>query len=202
MESKTIAVDVDGVLANFNLGYGTIFDKNFNLNVAQHAPNPPVWDWPEHFGATDDQVAMVWGLIHKSPHFWEFLEPLATAESDLYALDYLRSKGHEIYFLTNRVGEDCKGQTWRWLKKQGYSDPTILITSDVKYAKADICRGLGVDMIIDDRPSNLLNLPRRTAGYMKRYAYNEFEPIPQVAYVDKITEALLEEGLVDERFTR
>jgi 5'(3')-deoxyribonucleotidase len=200
MDSKTIGVDIDGVLANFNDAYGKVFLDQFGIDIMEHADDPPVWHWPQHFGVDQVKVDMVWSFIKSSPHFWEFMNPLKQAEDDLYALDYLRSKGHEIYFLTNRHGADVKGQTWRWLKKHGFSDPTILITSNLRGAKGSICAGLGIDIIIDDKPENLEHLPGCTQGYLVERAYNEGQAPSGAEYTCCVAEVLHAEGLVDERF--
>lgn len=175
-----ISVDIDGCLANFNLGYGDLFKGwGFPYNAKAF---PPVWDWPEHYGATGDEVDKVWQEIKASPTFWELLPPLPKALEALGRLNDARDRGHEIYFLTSRVGVDCKGQTWRWLKRCGYVDPTILICTSGHGSKGAICEGLGVDAIIDDKPENLQGCPNATRAYLINYSHNQGANAPTRAF--------------------
>lgn len=174
-----IACDLDGCLVNFNRGYGELFRYRVKKRFPPYDDPefPPVWDWPEHYGASKGEVDRVWSFIYDSPRFWEDLRPLPDGQRALLLLSLMRKQGHEIYFLTTRKGWNVKGQTWRWLKHHGYSDPTVLICADGHPNKGHICEGLGVDVMIDDKPENLTYCPRRTHTYLVDYPHNrEYTP--------------------------
>ena len=190
-----IACDIDGCLADFNRGYGALFpDHEFPF----HDPNfPAMWHWPQHYGISNSVVHAAWRKIKSSTTFWENLKPTLGATDGLSILNAARSDGHEIYFLTTRSGRDCKGQTWRWLKQYGFSDPSILVSASTPQAKGYVCLGLGVDVIIDDRSLNLNNTYDPTRRYIVDAAYNRAPRAPSKKYtrVDTVWHALKEEGL-------
>jgi len=182
-----IACDIDGVLADFNKGFAKLFP---NLDVPLDSPTfPPVWDWPEHYGAEPGTLLAAWKHIETSPTFWDDLDPEPGA---LDALEHLAAawEKHEIYFVTNRFGATCKQQSINWLERQGMPDhhggislaPPQIERWDViiptPYTKAQIIEEIDADLFIDDRPDNfkgvrsktrcvLINKPYNTSGRMK-----------------------------------
>jgi len=191
-----IACDIDGCLSNFNKGYRILFPDH---DFPESSPDfPPVWSWPEYYGVSKKAVSVAWKTIKNSKTFWEELESLPQANEALKALNKLRRKGkNEVYFLTTRAGFDCKGQTWRWLKKRGFNDPTILISVQTPQAKGYVCAGLGVDVIIDDRALNLNNVHAPTRRYLVDAAYNRVISSPhKCTRISTVYEALEAEDLV------
>lgn len=183
-----IGMDMDGVLADFYHGFSALFPQ---LSLPEL---PTVWDWPEEFGATDEEVAAAWATVRGSTNFWEDLAILPDGQELLDALNQVRQHGHEVYFLTQRFGPDVKGQTWRWLKRHGYTNPTVLIAPG---SKAALAEGLDLQILVDDKPGNLENLPETTRGYLVDYPHNHsWEMPPNVQRVGTGLDALKVEGLV------
>ena len=190
-----IACDIDGCLANFNEGYRSLFSgQDFPPPSVDF---PPVWHWPQHYGASAKEVNTAWRVILQSATFWENLSPLPSAKEAIFHLNNARMDGHEIYFLTTRGGVDCKGQTWRWLKQHGFNDPTVLISASTPQAKGYVCSGLGIDVMIDDRPLNLNNVFAPTRRYLVHAPYNTEEQSPLVGgtRINTVLDALALEGL-------
>lgn len=144
-----LGVDLDGVAANFNKSFSQLC-KSQGIDLPDFSTvDPPIWDYPEHFGATPEQMQEVWRLIKESENFWAQLEPYAGATAALKELSELSEKGHEVYFLTLRRGLTSKVQSERWLRECGVKNPTVLITPN---GKARLAHELGLTHVIDDYP--------------------------------------------------
>ncbi len=82
--------------------------------------------------------------------FWVELEPLPECHAALAMIQEQQEQGDIIYFITNRPGKYAWHLTNDWLVAQGYRNPTVLIASD----KGSVCKGLGIEMFVDDKPEN------------------------------------------------
>lgn len=150
---KIIGVDVDGVLANFFEAY-----ERLHIQVAGEdkfgdkkwpAQRPQYWHWPAEFGYTREHTSEVWKRIKQDPLFWAMLKPLPGAEEFLNAL---ANSEHEVYFITDRPGNNPQHQTIDWLYEYGYSHPSVIIS---RHGKAICCDAVGTDLYIDDKPENV-----------------------------------------------
>jgi hypothetical protein len=64
----------------------------------------------------------------------------------------------EIVFLTKRpqtVGATAQVQTQRWLESKGYRLPSVFV---VQRSRGRIADALGLDIVVDDRPENCLDV--------------------------------------------
>ncbi len=147
-----IAIDVDGVLADFVLGFGQLLRRIEPKDIDLFDPEfPPLWNWPEYYGWHKDTIARAWTEVENSGYFWKLLFPYATAQEDMKLLEAL-SHRHEIYYLTNRAGKTAKQETEEWLSSRGITNPTVVVCRN----KGTFCKAVGVDIIVDDLPDNLL----------------------------------------------
>ena len=168
--SRVIAVDLDGVLIDFNSGFAKVLKQvapTVKLDVFD--PRfPAVWGWPAHYGYTGDDEEKAWREVIHSSLFWKALFPYATAIADLEYLNQLQSK-HDIYFVTTRPGDTAKQQSEAWLRGNGVDNPTVVICG----AKAAFCTAVHADIIIDDKPENLLNQSYKVQTALFKRPYNE-----------------------------
>lgn len=165
-----LALDIDGVLANFNLHCAKKFieitkEDRFPENWYMHPERLcPVWDWWFHWGYTEKQRKAVFAKMEKAnPPFWYDLPIMPLVKDSLFCLNRRAMyHGDQVYFLTHRLGDTAKIQTERWLYQYGLAYPTVLIVAaDKKYTVLD---ALGADVFIDDK----LETVRSAIGHAKR----------------------------------
>lgn len=131
---------------------------------------PPCWEWPNHFGYTQEQEKQVWKQVWSDSSFWQSLDEEPYGSEAVNKLDKLAFSGHDIYFITNRSGVRAKLQTERWLEARGMYNPTVLVTGD----KIPVVRALKLDAYIDDKPETLIELGKDVIlrTYAKLTSYN------------------------------
>lgn len=188
-----IGVDLDGVLANFESQFAPLLSSLSHIAFPLSDPNfPPVWDWPEHYGCSTAEVEAAWEIVVKDESFWARLAPFKdTTDADLTVLRHARAAGHEIYFITTRLGVRCKEQSERWLYMQGYTNPTVIVSRK----KGPVAQGIELDLFVDDKPSNILEVQRHslTTCYLLDRPYNKTMDHPR--RVRSVREMLDSEGL-------
>lgn len=148
-----IGFDVDGVLAKFTAAYQRLFVRIDGRELFQPGDeeNPPTWHWPQMRGYSEDTAKSVWEHIMRDPSFWSRLAPLDGAETLSMCIAELERK-HDVYFITNRPGENAKQQTEEWLRNYiGLTSPTVLISGD----KAACCAALKLTAYVDDFLENI-----------------------------------------------
>lgn len=127
--------------------------------------------WNCFVGMDKKQVRLVWDKIKKDPMFWFELPPLVP-EWEFERINEL-NEYHRVYFVTSRVGLDCKTQTEGWLNQHGVYRPTVIISS----RKGDIARAVNADFSIDDKASNASCIAwmtdDRTKSYLLDRKYNQ-----------------------------
>lgn len=176
---QKLAIDIDGVLANFTDSYAKALFEYTGINFPKNSTEwPKVWNWELEGGVTPDQVKKVWSLfiLQGKMNFWRNLEPLPQAKSAIQKLNMLANRGYDVYFLTNRLGEESKLQTEKWLYDLGMNYPTVVVAAD----KLPILRSLGVNFFIDDKPETILEVSKwledsKTPSfrlYMQKAPYN------------------------------
>lgn len=172
-----IGFDVDGVLADFYVGYEKLIVKMTGENrfpPLDPIMGPAVWDWPQYHGYTEEQVADAWKVIGSRTGFWSSAPPLP-GMADLQAQIHDLYMDHDIYFITARGGPAAKTETELWLQVGGVSVPTVLISS----AKGPIAKALKLDYYIDDKFENVEDVIHQspaTKAFLLHKNYNLFRP--------------------------
>lgn len=171
--AKTLRVglDIDGVLADFNTSFRkVIHDLHPDKQLIPEKDFCPVWNYPQHYGYTSKEVNKAWDVI-KSTNFWLDLAPYENLDAVWDKLKSFDHDGHDLYFVTSRVGHIVKKQTERWLERHLYFHPTVLISE----RKGDIASGLSLDYYLDDKPENYDHVKRdspSTANYLITRQWN------------------------------
>lgn len=164
-----LGFDVDGVLAYFDRQYRKTAAEVTGRNMFKPDPpgaemGPATWNWDLDCGYTKGEVSMVWDAIKANPRFWVCLDALSGARTLALCINAIEQQ-HEVYFITNRMGRDAKGQTEAWLRAHiGLENPTVLICAD----KGAACRALRLDAYIDDNADNVINCWREVAEEEQR----------------------------------
>lgn len=172
-----IALDIDGVLANFTDAYSKILTK---ITGQEYPPAsdtfPPTWYWDRASGVTKDQESVAWGQIIKSPTFWSSLAPLPGAKEVARLVNKMSRAGHEVFFITNRPGHAPKFQTEKWLYDLGVNYPTVIVAAD----KLPIIKALKLEFFIDDKAETIIDVANaggveftylRVAPYNREFTY-------------------------------
>ncbi len=165
-----VVLDVDGVLADFILGFTTLANRMVGTPVYTTLEQK-AWDLYE--GLSDTQCVQALEAAKRSPTFWQELPPLASPE-ELARLAAV-APAHEVYFVTNRFGIGAKAQTETWLRRHGLSAPTVIISD----AKGEVAKALRADVLLDDKAGNAVftqYYSRATAVYLIDRPYNRFDP--------------------------
>jgi hypothetical protein len=170
-----IGCDLDGVLADMDAGLlreaEALFGKGVVRRLDEGAEAPPPDAGPNDTAAsrtetvapavrlqiTSRQERRLWQHIGTVENFWEGL-----AEIEPGVVKKLSSladeRRWEIIFLTKRpesAGVTAQVQTQRWLQSKGFTLPSVFV---VQGSRGRIASALHLDVIIDDRPENCLDV--------------------------------------------
>lgn len=188
--NKVIALDVDGVLADFVWGFTALGKAAFGGKVVK---TPDHCGWDDFPGLDKHQVGMIWDHINKSSGFWRSLNPCVKDEV-FWDLDRI-SNHYPLYFITKRtLGQRVKQQTEGWLMDQGVSHPTVIISGAKGYA----VEALGVTHYIDDKAGNAVFAKYHNPQcnvYLLDRPYNRFDQTvvgTKVKRVDSVEQFLKE----------
>lgn len=151
------------MLANFTDSFAQRLTDKTGIQFPKQNPEwPDEWHWErtalKKHGYSDAETSTIlsdlWNDIEEEQTFWLNLDPQDGAREVLGTLQELRLHGHQIYFVTSRPGDWAKSASEAWLRLNGYLLPTVLISFD----KGVIAAGLKLDVMVDDRPENLMEV--------------------------------------------
>lgn len=150
-----IGIDVDGILADFNSSFIPLIKQLFNIELPPASDTyPNTWYYDIAGGVSKEQSREAWKLIAQSRNFWLDLSPYPETNKFLRMIS---NRHDDIYFVTQRPGKTAKFQTETWLKRNGFhGHPTVLVSGN----KGIICNCLGVNLYIDDKNENCVDVVR------------------------------------------
>lgn len=196
-----LGVDIDGVLANFNLAYAKLLTNQTGITFPTTSPDwPAVWNYDRAAGITPEQEKTAWKTIMEDDTFWLNLKPYPEAQVVTTQLNHLTKLGHECFFLTNRMGNRAKVQTERFLYGIGSDYPCVILVAD----KTPLIRLLGLNFFIDDkldtvnevaRVAEEEKLPVHGHTYLLAAPYNRQGRREDLKVVDSVIDALKQEDL-------
>jgi hypothetical protein len=103
------------------------------------------------------QVRRLWRHVESIDGFWESLSEIESgAVARLAAL--VAERRWEVIFLTKRpetAGATAQVQSQRWLEARGFPLPSVFV---VHGSRGRIADSLGLDVVVDDRPENCLDV--------------------------------------------
>ena len=168
-----IAFDLDGVLADLHTPFvRTAIEMFPELEPARVESRDMTGgaELPDEGGDEDDvppvlpgvnlnrrQSDAVWRRLAATENFWETLDELEPgAIARLAAL--ADERRWDILFITSRphsVGRTVQRQSQRWLERKGFPLPSVYV---VHKSRGRIADSLGIDVVIDDRADNCLDV--------------------------------------------
>lgn len=167
--SLRLGFDLDGVLADMNAalvrealkifpasGLQSSEDRSAPIepDLSDGDPGEPA---PLSLRLTDRQERQLWDAVREIPNFWETLsetEPGIIARLAATAA----ARRWEVMFLTSRprtAGDIVQVQSQRWLHRHGFPFPALYVVST---SRGRIAHALGLDVVVDDRPENCLDV--------------------------------------------
>ena len=166
--SLRLGFDLDGVLADMNAalvrearrlfpGLETQSPEVRTASEPDAAGDAPGETAPLSLRLTDRQERQLWDAVREIPNFWETLgetEPGIIARLAATAA----ARRWEVMFLTSRprtAGDIVQVQSQRWLSRYGFPLPALYVVST---SRGRIAHALGLDVVVDDRPENCLDV--------------------------------------------
>lgn len=112
---------------------------------------------PSIDGLSKKQQDELWKTVCAQTNWWEGLEEIEPGIlARLFAM--VRERKWELIFLTSRpetAGDTAQLQTYRWLIAKGYESPSVFV---VHGSRGKIAAALNLDVLVDDRPENCLDV--------------------------------------------
>jgi len=103
------------------------------------------------------QQRELWKAVCARTNFWETLDEIEPgAIARLFRL--VTNRRWELIFLTSRPeteGDTAQQQSHRWLIARGYTSPSVFV---VHGSRGKIASSLQLDVLVDDRPENCLDV--------------------------------------------
>lgn len=169
--SLRLGFDLDGVIADMN---GALVREALRLfpgidvrpatestAPAGASPDDPDGDpsevSPSSLSLTRRQERQLWDAVKKIENFWETLDETEPGIIRRLA-ETARARRWEVMFLTSRpatAGDVVQVQSQRWLRKNGFEYPSLFVVST---SRGKIATALELDVVVDDRPENCLDI--------------------------------------------
>jgi hypothetical protein len=103
------------------------------------------------------QTDAIWKRLSGLPDFWETLDEIESGAIRRLA-SLSEERRWEVIFLTSRppsAGRTVQRQSQRWLEHHGFPLPSVFVVSG---SRGRIAEALDLDVVIDDRPDNCLDV--------------------------------------------
>lgn len=170
--SLRLGFDLDGVLADLDsalvreatrLFPGLEIKAGGDQTLAPAAVEPdaeggdPAETSPTSLTLTRRQERQLWDAIKHIDNFWETLDETEPGIIRRLA-ETARARRWEVMFLTSRprtAGDVVQVQSQRWLRARGFEFPALFVVST---SRGKIASGLELDVVVDDRPENCLDI--------------------------------------------
>ena len=169
-----IGIDVDGVLVDLEnkmLTYGTKFSVENNLNISIK-PNE-YWE-TKKFNWTENQELQFW-----NQYIIKYVRDSQAREYASEVIEKLMQEENKIYIITARdeygMPKEYYGKmqeiTKNWLEKNNIKYNKLIFSPDKE--KLQKCIENNVDIMIEDSPSNILNISQKVKVIKYDCSYNQ-----------------------------
>ena len=171
-----IGCDLDGVLADMDAGllreaealFGEAMAQQLQDSLESASPDAEPGDAaaaspqenlppPVRLEMASRQQRRLWRHVETVKNFWEGLTEIEPGVIKRLA-SIAAERRWEIIFLTKRpesAGATSQVQTQRWLESKGFTLPSVFV---VQGSRGRIAAALHLDVVIDDRPENCLDV--------------------------------------------
>jgi hypothetical protein len=142
-----LGIDVDGVVADFRTAFRSLAEQE----LGRAAPEGEA-------ELSRPDVDRLWKTVAERSNWWLDVPPYEPDQiGRLY--EHARRSRWEVAFLTSRpasAGDSVQLQTQVWLERLGFYLPAVLTTP--AGARGELARSLRLDLVIDDRMVNCLEI--------------------------------------------
>lgn len=171
-----IAFDLDGVLANMEAALRVVYETRLgpapsptpqtmqavpadgDESVDAQEADGQLTDVPAvQLNLTRRQERSLWREVAEIERFWEQLDEIEAGSVSRLAM-LAREHSWEVIFLTKRprtAGPTAQVQSQRWLEAKGFALPSVFV---VQGSRGRIAAALDIDIVVDDRPENCLDV--------------------------------------------
>lgn len=171
-EMLRIGFDVDGVFANME----SELMRQARLLFGEDVPRRSADRGPDSFDPKDSpepssesppalnklqltprRQSRLWRHVQSIDNFWESLDEVEPGAVRRVA-HAVAERRWEVIFLTKRpgsAGASSQVQTQRWFQAKGFALPSVFV---VQGSRGRIASALGLDIVVDDRPENCLDV--------------------------------------------
>lgn len=171
--SLRLGFDLDGVLADLNaalvreamrLWPGIEARQAVDRALAPGASEAdgadgadPIETTPSSLNLSRRQERQLWDAVKRVDNFWETLDETEPGIIRRLA-ETARARRWEVMFLTSRprtAGDIVQVQSQRWLRAHGFEFPALFVVAS---SRGKIAASLELDVVVDDRPENCLDI--------------------------------------------
>jgi len=142
-----LGIDVDGVVADFRTAFRALAERELGRTAA---------DAEAELSRSD--VDRLWKCVAGRTNWWLDVPPYEP-DQIIRLYDQARHSRWEVVFLTSRPassGDAVQLQTQVWLERMGFYLPAVLTTP--AGARGELARALRLDLLMDDRMVNCLEI--------------------------------------------
>ena len=158
--SKTVAIDVDSVLADVMLIWTNEYNKRNNTRISKNQIN--IWDIPKILPISSGEVYRIFRYVWK--YRWKHIPP--TEPNIGKIITQIHNKGYRISILTKRE-RSTVAYVAKWLDLYDiYSDDLLFIYDATPKSEYPF------DVLIDDAPINLIDIVAPKSGILFNQPWN------------------------------
>lgn len=168
MVRTKFAIDLDGVLFDFNTGWAELAQEMFGATVPAV---PTSWNHA-HTVLTKEQRNKMWQTIIHG-HFWRDLPTYPRTGEFLKNLNQFVQEDEErqVYFVTSRSGVFVRTDSRAALNAAGFPNAMVIPVSNAS-KKLPILKALEIQLFVDDKPETV-NETHRSLRKMLTVGFNQ-----------------------------
>lgn len=151
-DSKSIVLDIDGVLLNCAGGFAKVARLHFGLSLPELNTS---YDLGKRYGLTKNQADEVWETMKQHEHGWRGFDVLPGAR---HAFFKLRARSYAIH-LVSAITEEVRDLLWDCLTNHGMVPDSMHCLEGSDTPKWQIIQTLNPIMVVENRLSNLYDIP-------------------------------------------
>jgi hypothetical protein len=165
-----LGIDLDGVLADFRSAFRALAQRELRMAAAEAEADLSKGD-----------IDRLWRTVAEASNWWL---DLPAYEPDQIARLYARARESrwEVFFMTSRppsAGDSVQLQTQVWLERHGFLLPSVLTVP--AGARGELARSLRLDLALDDRLVNCLEITSASNSKAVMILRNASEPTARQA---------------------